>query len=148
MNWETAKWNVTNMRTYETSYDKICKSQALGPVIFPGLWNFTTALTLCKNVRGNLLQIQNQSQQDKALELMNSSSFCSNPPSKFMSEGSWIAWWDVPEEGKMVSPFDSKTVLTKDAYQMWDAGEPNGETIENCVVLRRTGRWNDLDCAR
>ena len=31
---------------------------------------------------------------------------------------------------------------------MWDAGEPNGETIENCVVLRRTGRWNDLDCAR
>ena len=148
VNWDTAKWNVTNMRSYETSYDQICKSQALGPVIFPGLWNFTTSLTLCKNVRGNLLQIQDQSQQDKALELMNSSKLCSNPPSKVMSEGSWIAWWDVPQEGKMVSPFDSQNVLTKDSYQMWDAGEPNGETIENCVVLRRTGRWNDLDCGR
>ena len=79
---------------------------------------------------------------------MNSSKLCSNPPSKLMSEGSWIAWWNVPQEGKMVSPFDSQRVLTQDSYQMWDAGEPKGETIENCVVLRKTGRWNDLDCGR
>ena len=108
VNWETAEWNVTNMKPYETTYESICKSQALGPVIFPGLWNFTTSLTLCKNVRGNLLQIRNESQQEKALKLMNSSQLCSN--NKFMSEGTWIAWWDVPQEGVMVSPFDYNQV--------------------------------------
>ena len=36
--------------------------------------------------------------------------------------------------------------MTKDVYQPWSPGEPNGETIENCAVLRRNEQWNDLFC--
>ena len=45
------------MIEYESTYDEICKSQELGQVLFPGYRNYTTAWTLCQNVRGNMLQI-------------------------------------------------------------------------------------------
>ena len=126
------------MISYEATYDDICKSHDLGQVIFPGWRNFTTALTLCQNVRGNLLQINTEAQQKKAIELMQNSSICSKP-SSYGSEGSWIAWWDDESEGKWVSAINSSILLENNSYQPWAPGEPNGETIENCAVLRRAG---------
>ena len=41
------------MVEYEATYDKICGGQEFGQVIFPALQNYTNAVTLCKNVRGN-----------------------------------------------------------------------------------------------
>ena len=31
--------------------------------------------------------------------------------------------------------------LEKDAFSMWDAGEPNGDTKENCGTVRAAGKW-------
>ena len=138
VNWDTANWNVKNMKEYEGTYEDICKSHELGQVLFPGYRNYTTALSLCQNVRGNLLQIETEDQQNIALDLMQNSSTCSNP-SLYGSEGAWIAWWDDNSEGKWVSAINSSELLENKPFQPWAPGEPNGETIENCAVLRRSG---------
>ena len=128
------------MIAYEGSYDDICKSHDLGQVIFPGWRNYTIALTLCQDVRGNMLQIETEAQQIKALELMKNSTVCSNKPNKiYGSEGAWIAWWDNDSEGEWVSAINSSKFLEKNSFQRWAPGEPNGERIENCAVLRSSG---------
>ena len=126
------------MIEYDASYDEICTSSELGQVIFPGLRNYSTALTLCQNVKGNLIQIETEAEQQVALDVLKTSSICSDP-SVYGSEGSWIAWWDQPKEGKWVSSVNSSKALEKSSFQPWAPGEPNGETVENCAVLRRSG---------
>ena len=126
------------MTVDEVTYDEICKSQQLGQVIFPGYRNYTTALTLCQNVGGTLLQIETETQQDLALELMKTSSICSDF-SISGAEGTWIAWWDQNQEGEWISSINSSKSLDTNDFQTWEPGEPNGETIENCVVLKRQG---------
>ena len=75
-----------------------------------------------------------------ALGLMQNSSTCSSP-SRYGSEGAWIAWWDDNSEGKWVSAINSSDLLENKPFQPWAPGEPNGETIENCAVLRRSGTY-------
>ena len=138
VNWDTAQWDVKNMIMDEVTYDEICKSQQLGQVIFPGYRNYTTALKLCQNVGGTLLQIETEAQQNVALELMKTSSICSDF-SISGAEGTWIAWWDQNQEGEWISSINSSKLLDTNDFQTWEPGEPNGETIENCAVLKQTG---------
>ena len=122
----------------EVTYNEICKSQQLGQVIFPGYRNYTTALKLCQNVGGTLLQIETETQQNLALELMKTSSICSDISISW-DEGTWIAWWDENQEGEWISAINSSKLLDTNNFQSWEPGEPNGETIENCASLKRTG---------
>ena len=138
VNWETAQWDVKNMIINEVTYDDICKSQELGQVIFPGYRNYTTALALCQNVGGTLLQIETEAQQNLALELMKTSSTCSDI-SVYGAESTWIAWWDHNQEGEWSSSINSSKLLETNDFQPWEPGEPNGETIENCAALKQTG---------
>ena len=50
------------MVEYDATYDKICGGQGLGELIFSSLRNYTTALTVCQNVHGNLIQVETESQ--------------------------------------------------------------------------------------
>ena len=122
----------------KVTYDDICKSREIGQVIFPGYRNYTTALALCQNVGGTLLQIETEAQQNLSLELMKTSSICLDI-SVSGDEGIWIAWWDQNQEGEWTSSINSSKLLDTDNFQPWEPGEPNGETIENCVVLKRHG---------
>ena len=122
----------------EVTYDDICKSREIGQVIFPGYRNYTTALALCQNVGGTLLQIETEAQQNLSLELMKTSSICLDI-SVSGDEGIWIAWWNQNQEGEWTSSINSSKLLDTDNFQPWEPGEPNGETIENCVVLKRHG---------
>ena len=36
--------------------------------------------------------------------------------------------------------------LTNDKYSAWGLGEPNGESIENCVAVDSSGYWMDVPC--
>ena len=87
----------------EVTYNDICKSQELGQKLFPGYRNYTTALALCQNVGGTMLQIENEAQQNSALELMKTSSTCSDT-SEHGGGRIWIALWDRNQESyKLVS---------------------------------------------
>ena len=131
INWDNSQWDVKNMIEYEVNYDDICKGQELGQVIFPGKRNFTTSLTLCQSVDGNLIEIESKGQHEKAIDLINTSSFC---PS------TWIAWWDENDEGNWVSAINSSKHLTGNSFQNWAPGEPNGDTFSNCARISLNGR--------
>ena len=129
------------MVEYEATYDKICRGQELGQVIFQGLQNYTTALTLCQNVHGNLVQFETEAQQQKAVDLLTNSSICSKDPNHDWMTGTWIGWSDDDQEGNWVSALNSSVSLGKEHFQSWGPGEPNGETKENCVALLSNGRY-------
>ena len=120
----------------EVHYDDICKSQELGQVIFSGYRNFTTALTLCQDVNGNLIEIESKAHQQKAIEIMKTSSFC---------DSTWIAWWDENDEGNWTSAINSSKHLSSSSFQSWRRGEPNGDTLENCVSLHQDGKYVALN---
>ena len=120
----------------EVHYDDICRSQELGQVIFSGDRNFTAALTLCQDVYGNLIEIESKAHQQKAIEIMKTSSFC---------DRTWIAWWDENDEGNWKSAINSSKHLSGSSFQSWGQGEPNGETLENCVSLDQDGKYVALN---
>ena len=126
------------MMEYEATYDKICRGQELGQVIFPGLQNYTTALTLCQNVRGNLVQLETEAQQQKAVDLLTNSSICSNSS---INRGTWMGWSDDDQEGNWVSALNSSVSLGKEQFQPWRSGQPNGERKQNCLTLKTNGRY-------
>ena len=57
----------------------------------------------------------------------------------------WNGWWDQPNEGEMVAISTNRKLL-KDDYHNWGAGEPNGDTMENCGTVNQESGWNDYDC--
>ena len=126
------------MVEYEAAYDDICGGQDLGLEIFPGLQNYTAALTLCQNVNGNLVQFESEAEQQKALDLLKNSSICSKTPFYL---GTWMAWSDDDQEGNWVSALNSSVSLGEEHFQSWGPREPNGETKENCASLGRDGRY-------
>ena len=63
------------MAEYEASYDQICKDD-LGLVMFPGHWNITQAITLCKNIRGEINVIKDANNNAQVIELANKSDIC------------------------------------------------------------------------
>ena len=63
------------MEEYEASYEEICKHD-LGLVMFPGYWNITQAITLCKNVRGEINVINDANNNAQVIELANKSDIC------------------------------------------------------------------------
>ena len=133
VNWGNAKWNVSNMVEYEGTYDKVCSGQE-GQNIFPTLQNYTSASTMCQNVLGNLVQLETEVQQQKAVDLLNKSSICSKTPS-------WIGWSDDDEEGNWVSALNSSISFGKEHFKYWAPYQPDGETTQNCAILITNGRY-------
>ena len=123
------------MVEYEGTYDEICGGQELGQHIFTGFRNYTSALTLCQNVRGNLVQFETEAQQQKAVDLLKNSSICLD------RHGSWIGWSDDDQEGNWVSALDSSISLGKEHFESWGPDEPNGDTSENCAFLTKQSRY-------
>jgi hypothetical protein len=164
VNWKTAQWDVTNMEMYDTDYNSICSTSDLGLVIFPGNWNYSAANTLCENVKGGMVTLYNQSDQDTIINLLNKSSTCreigesislssiNNVLQLNIIEGvsgrAWIGWWDVPNEGTYESIIEHDVLLQPDGFHPWSPGEPNGDTLENCVELTLSGDWNDARCSK
>ena len=58
----------------------------------------------------------------------------------------WAGWWDRAQEGNFVDVNSGKMNLSEIGYSPWDDGEPNGDTQENCIVIRTIGKWNDISC--
>ena len=77
------------MDEYETTYENICKISELGLVMFPGHWNITQGITLCKHVRGEINVIKDANNSVQMIELMNKSDICrgdmQNPCNSFNS---------------------------------------------------------------
>ena len=59
----------------------------------------------------------------------------------------YAGWWDVPQEGTFSNANDPSDVLVPSSFKPWYLGEPNGDTLENCVVVWPIrNAWNDVEC--
>ena len=76
VNWKTAQWNVSNMDTYEASYEDICQPAALGMVFVPGKFNVTAAANLCKILRGVINVVDSRENNERVVDLMLESDSC------------------------------------------------------------------------
>ena len=133
------------MEAYETNYTNICKPSAIGLSLIPGNWNMHRAKNLCKILRGEINVISSDTNNDEILNMMIGSSTC--------AEHVWTGWWDLLKEGEWI-PVSSSIPLQSQFEPPWMPGEPNGQTKENCAVMKTIeydnetkGIWNDVSCS-
>ncbi|XP_008853602.1 low affinity immunoglobulin epsilon Fc receptor-like, partial [Nannospalax galili] len=82
----------------------------------------------CSNLKGQLVSIHSQEEQDFL--------------TKHIKEDSWIGLRDLFTEGEFVWMDDSPV-----GYSNWNPGEPNnGGQGEDCVMMWGSGQWNDAFC--
>ena len=77
INWSNAKWEVSGMRKFETTYSNICQPTNLGLVLVPGAWNIQEANKLCQNFGGDINVINSYANNAEVAKATKSSRFCS-----------------------------------------------------------------------
>jgi hypothetical protein len=55
----------------------------------------------------------------------------------------WIGGSDTASEGNYVWAISGTPITFFD----WSAGEPNGGTSQNCILLDTGGQWKDRECS-
>ena len=73
---------------------------------------------------------------------------------KIMNKGFksfWLGIHDEHSEGNFI--YDSTNADVPSNIENWDEGEPNddanfGSGGEDCVIVQRNGKWNDVSCFR
>ena len=58
------------MVAYNASYESVCQGQSLGQILFPGLWNFTSAMSLCHAVQGRMIQFHDEEEEISASQVL------------------------------------------------------------------------------
>lgn len=97
----------------------------------PGSLNFNDAAKSCEELGGRLAEPQTQDQFE-AISAFQTQSF-----GTFLLGGS-----DLLQEGSWVFNSDSSPI---DTARFFNVGEPNGNTVENCLEFR-FGGLNDFRC--
>ena len=56
MDWNTAKWNVTNMEEFDIDLQLLCHHQSSSKelLLLPGSWSAINAQTICWQLYGNI----------------------------------------------------------------------------------------------
>ena len=141
VNWEEARFELTNMTEIEATEESICVPVKPGHVLMPNLRNFTHHKGLCEKFRGQVSVVDNQATQDELGDVVNQHDSCSTFD---ITKKFWNGWWDVPEEGNFTNVNNGQDV---GEFQPWSLGEPNGINLENCgVTWIDTDNWNDAGC--
>jgi hypothetical protein len=61
----------------------------------------------------------------------------------------WGGWWDVNEEGNFTNVNTGMLLPKEVGDTKWYLGEPNGDTLENCVIVYPDrNAWNDDSCSK
>ncbi|HEX5060308.1 MAG TPA: C-type lectin domain-containing protein [Kofleriaceae bacterium] len=92
---------------------------------------FQTARTGCVN-EGGYLAIPNDANEIMAL--------LAATPRESMMPWMWVGITDQAQEGTWL------TVLGTTPYLVWGAGEPDGGTANNCLLLAQTNQMYDSTC--
>jgi hypothetical protein len=69
--------------------------------------------------------------------------------SNLHSEQFWAGWDDEKVEGSFASASTGEILNKSAGFWPFHPGEPNGDTMENCVVVWPStgGQWNDYLCS-
>ncbi len=164
MNSMTEKLTVTKRKEITISDDfSLCSDSSIGNILVPGIWTIDQALTVCKSLGGKQAVVDSRIQAQNLLKLFNSSAQCNAHcnalitgevittfllSSIYFAANNWFwgGWWDRQKEGVFCNVNDD-TLLTNSEYSQWARGDPNGDTLENCVSVDNHGLWRDTSCS-
>ncbi len=138
VNWNKASFELENMEVVENA---VCQIPEPGHVGFYSKMTFNSLRRACQNYKGQVAVVRNQemmTQFKTAIDMHNQSCYVFDK-AKF-----WAGWTD--EESDDFIAADNGEKLSD--FQPWFLGEPNGEDLENCVVVEgRRNAWNDELCS-
>ena len=126
-----------------STYSKVCAKARLGLTLVPGQRTHRQGNVVCQNFGGNMAILENHEASVEVMDKVGKSSVCNA-----ISFPLWLAWNDKRIEGNFESLVKDKTVYLQESryYNRWLPGEPNGESIENCVKVSSQGLLVDGQC--
>ena len=69
VNWNNAKWNITNLLASTITEKHLCKSESMGPVLIPERLNATGMLNLCQQLNGKVFLMKDTKSLQKVMQL-------------------------------------------------------------------------------
>ena len=70
VDWSNSSWTFFNMRQIQIQSNHLGVCQFHEKVLVPGKWNFKSAKTICKALKGKMNLITNSENQQKVISLM------------------------------------------------------------------------------
>ena len=143
INWDTADWNTSKMTEGTSTYSDVCAKARLGLTLVPGHRTHRQGKVVCQNFGGNMAVLESQNAASKVMDKINKSHVCNS-----MSFPLWLAWNDQRQEGNYETLINNEMVQLQGSeyYGNWLPGQPNGETVENCVKVSDDGLFLDGNC--
>ena len=118
-----------------STYSDVCAKARLGLTLVPGTRAHRQGKVVCQNFGGNMAVLENQEEFNEVFEKVDNSSVC-----KSMSSPIWLAWTDKKQENTFEAEIKNKRIeLGPGFYNTWKPGQPNGETVENCLKISKKG---------
>ena len=65
VNWDRSDWTLLNMSATNKTYSNICRQGKLGDIMLTGKRNQTSAIALCRKLRGTLAVVDNKSTTER-----------------------------------------------------------------------------------
>lgn len=168
VDWNEAEFDLVNMTTEIFPPSHVCVPPRPGDVLFPERRNLSAQFALCHRLRGRPSVVDNHEKQKSMIaDFLDHPEACGDPNNRTFSLASSISciiipfvliflaangmffagWWDEPKEGVFSNANNNSIKLTPDLFQPWYYGEPNGDVLENCVVVwPARDLWNDFNC--
>jgi hypothetical protein len=143
VNWDTAKFELYNMSVQHYKIKYVCKPINPGNLIFPAQRNFADHNAVCFRLKSWPTIIRDSDIQHALSRENVKHPNCADKDGMF-----WSGWSDFNNEGNMTYIMTGEYLSPID-FQPWYPGEPNGESIQNCVgVAARDNSWSDVPCSK
>ena len=119
--------------------NQFCKPQDKQDILIQGTRTAHAQKLLCNTLNGTMSAPEDMQRIQKLIDVIETR------PSNDTIERFWIGWIDEEQNGTFVN-IDSGSQLDN-SLEDWYPGEPNGGSLENCVVVKTTtGRMHDFPC--
>ena len=140
VNWNQAEWSTQNMIERNISSHHICKTEDKQHILIQGSRTTHAQKLLCNTLNGTMSAPENIQEIQKLIDIIE------KRRANTMVERFLIGWTDETNEGTFVN-VDTGAKLDDSSMEVWNPGEKNGGTLENCVIVKTsTGRMHDFPC--
>ncbi|KAF2368337.1 Pentraxin-related [Trinorchestia longiramus] len=140
IDWDSAQWTLGEDYK-EVPVRETCQVSPTQHVMFQELLQFNAAVNLCSAFGGRLSLPSNDQELKEVYKIANQSAAACAPSNGPLT---WLDMTDRSYEGEWRRASDNSKVT----YFNWRFGQPNGDYIENCAVMREEGAWSDISCAK
>ena len=78
MDWNTARWNLTNMEEYDVELESMCQTKSNGELlVIPGAWSTESTEEICQQLGGEMNIVKDDEESVQVSAMMNVTDSCS-----------------------------------------------------------------------